>query len=85
MHTVNQHDSHIAIKTHTNIDKCYLHIRLDKLHSLSFKKKIGGGIHCYKNTYLGETCPHLDMEIWYFFLNGWEIVKLGLDSDNYLT
>ena len=38
-----------------------------------------------KDMYLGETCPHQDMEIWSFFLNGWELVKLGLDSDNLLA
>ena len=36
-----------------------------------------------KNPYLGETSPHLDMEMWSFFLNGWDIVKLGSDSDNF--
>ena len=39
----------------------------------------------FENAYLGETCPHSDMGMWKFFLNGWEIVKLGQDGDNFLA
>ena len=46
--------------------------------SQSFPPKWGG-----TNMYQGEICPQLDMKIQYFFLNGWDIVKLGLDSDNF--
>ena len=46
-----------------------------------FQEKLGGRGYMLKNVYLGETCLHWDMEIWNFFLIGWEIVKLGLDGD----
>ena len=58
---------------------------MDSLVCSVSSKKSGGGDPLLKNAYLGEICPHLDMEIWYFFLNGREIVKLGLDGDNFLA
>ena len=44
-----------------------------------------GDIFRNKNVYLKGTCPSPDIKICYFFLNRWKLVKLGLDSDNFLA
>ena len=50
MHTVKSALFHIAIKIHTNIDQCYLHIRKDTLHHLNIMLYVGVREYCGGNS-----------------------------------
>ena len=60
-----------------------VNLAVDGLVCFQYFKKYKGVGTCVENAYLGETHLQLDREIWYFFLNGWEIVKLWLDGENF--